>query len=71
MMERSPESQAGGEWGVTAQRLPHGWGFIQIKLFPTQHGSGYFLGRRWRTGLSVRCMVAPQLAASTGVSWEL
>lgn len=70
MMGRSPGSQAGAGWEVRPQRLPHGWGVIQIKLFPTQHGSGYFLGRRWRTGLSVRCMVAPQLAGSAGLSWE-
>lgn len=69
MIGRSPGSQAGG-WGVGPQRLPHGWGVIPIKLFPTQHGSGYFLGRRWRTGLNVTCVVASQLAESTGLSWE-
>lgn len=43
MMGRNPESQAEG-WG--GESTEDGWGVIQIKLFPTQHGSGYFLGRR-------------------------
>lgn len=57
MMGRSPGSQAVRGGGVGPQRLPHGWGVIQIKLFPTQHGSGNFLGRRWWAGFGMRCMV--------------
>lgn len=58
MMGTSPGSRAVVGWdGMGRDRtvetmscLPHGCRVIQIKLFPTQHGSDYFLGSRWRVG---------------------
>lgn len=75
MMGRSPGSEAVQSGGVGPQRLPHGWGGYPDKAIPNTAWLRQFFGQemvgRVRYEMyGVRCMVAPQLAVSIGLSWE-
>lgn len=64
MMGRSSGTQAGG-WDHRG--CPMDGGVVQIKLFPTQYGSGYFLGQEMED--RVKCQMDGGPTASVRRLW--